>query len=99
MATRDNLLVSAVHGTAWRLAEEQGDIAAAVTEIRRIAGGRNDILAQAARVTAGSWYARPAAHIGHELIVAGLLILAGDGLDYDELERWTRVGYVRATAT
>ena len=32
-----------------------------------------------------------------ELIGAGMLILAGVGrdfpLDYDELERWTRVGY------
>ena len=38
-------------------------------------------------------------HIGHELIAAGMLILAGGGrdlpLDYDELERWTRVGYER----
>jgi hypothetical protein len=34
-----------------------------------------------------------------ELIGAGMLILAGGGrgfpLDYDELERWTRVGYER----
>lgn len=38
-------------------------------------------------------------HIGHELIAAGMLIMAGGGrgfpLDYDELERWTRVGYER----
>src|SRR5215203_6724888 len=42
-----------------------------------------------------SWYASPASHVGHELIAAGMLILAGGGngtpLDYDELERWTRV--------
>ena len=35
----------------------------------------------------------------HELIAAGMLILAagqdGKPLDYDELERWTRVGYER----
>jgi hypothetical protein len=34
-----------------------------------------------------------------ELIGAGMLILAGGGrgfpLDYDELERWTRIGYER----
>jgi hypothetical protein len=39
-------------------------------------------------------------HIGHELIAAGMMILAGGGrglpLDYDELERWTRVGFERA---
>jgi len=33
------------------------------------------------------------------LVAAGMLIMAGSGngkpLDYDELERWTRVGYER----
>jgi hypothetical protein len=37
--------------------------------------------------------------VGHELIAAGMLIMAGEGrglpFDYDELERWTRVGYER----
>ena len=40
-------------------------------------------------ITAGSWYASPAIHVGHELIAAGMLILAGRGagrsLDYVEL--------------
>ena len=48
---------------------------------------------------AGAWYAWPSTHIGHELIAAGMMILAGGGrglpLDYDELERWTRVGFER----
>jgi hypothetical protein len=64
-----------------------------------MANGRNDILAKAAAIEAGSWYASPATDIGHELICAGMLILAGGGngtpLNYDELERWTRVGYER----
>ncbi|HET9562552.1 MAG TPA: hypothetical protein VFP27_15285 [Mycobacterium sp.] len=38
---------------------------------------------------------------GYELIGAAMLILAGGGrgfpLDYDELERWTRVGFERGT--
>lgn len=38
----------------------------------------------------------PSTHVGHELIAAGMLIVAGGRhdtpLDYDELERWTRVG-------
>jgi hypothetical protein len=46
-----------------------------------------------------TWYASPATHVGYELIGAALLIIAGGGrgfpLDYDELERWTRVGYER----
>jgi hypothetical protein len=60
---------------------------------------QNDILAEAAGTTAGSWYASPAAHVGYELIGAAMLILAGGGngvpLNYGELERWTRIGYER----
>jgi hypothetical protein len=41
----------------------------------------------------------PATHVGYELVGAGMLIAAGGGrglpMDYDELERWTRVGYER----
>jgi hypothetical protein len=69
-----------------------------IEELRQIADGRNDILAEAAGITAGSWYASPATHVGYELIGA-----AADSrrrwpripLDYDELERWTRVGFER----
>jgi hypothetical protein len=72
-----------------------------IEELRQIADSRNDILAEAAGITAGSWYASPASHVGYELIGAGMLILAGGGrglpLDYDELERWTRLGYERGT--
>lgn len=43
--------------------------------------------------------AGPSTHVGYELIAAGMLIMAAGGngkpLDYDELERWTRVGYER----
>jgi hypothetical protein len=70
-----------------------------IEELRQIADGRNDILAEAAGITAGSWYAWPSTHIGHELVAAGMLIMAGNGrglpFDYDELERWTRVGFER----
>ena len=55
---------------------------------------RNDILTEAAGFTAGSWYTSPSGHVGHELIAAGMLILAGGGHGvppkYTELERWTR---------
>jgi hypothetical protein len=70
--------------------------------LSQIADGRNDILAEAAGITAGSWYASPATHVGHELIGAGTLIVAGGGrglpMDYDELERWTRIGCERGSA-
>ena len=71
----------------------------AIEELRQIADGRNDIFAEAAGITASSWYASPATQVGYELIGAEMLILARGGrgfpLDYDELERWTRVGYER----
>jgi hypothetical protein len=101
MSTKDQLLYSALHGTAMRYAAERRNLDESIEELRQLADGRNDILAEAAGITAGSWYARPATHVGYELIGAGMLILAGGGrglpLDYDELERWTRVGYERGT--
>ena len=99
MSTKDQLLYSALHGTAMRYAVERHNLDESIEELRQIADGRNDILAEAAGITAGFWYALPSTHIGHELVAAGILILAGNGrgipFDYDELERWTRVGYER----
>jgi hypothetical protein len=70
--------------------------------LRQIADSRNDILAETTGITAGSWYASPATHVGYELIGAGMLILAagdrGLPMDYDELDRWTRIGFERGMA-
>lgn len=52
------------------------------------------IAAEAAGILAGSWYAAPATTSGHQLIAAGLLIIAGP-LDRDQLEHWVQVGYDR----
>jgi hypothetical protein len=52
---------------------------------------------KAAGITAGAWYAWPSAHVGYE-IVSGHVDHGGHDckpLDFDELERWTRVGYER----
>jgi hypothetical protein len=99
MSTKDQLLYTAVHGTAMRYAAERRNLAEAIADLREIAGGRDHVLAEAAGITAGSWYAWPSTHVGHELVAAGMLIMAGghDGkpFDFDELERWTRVGYER----
>jgi hypothetical protein len=99
MSTKDQLLYSALHGTAMRYAAERRNLDESIEELRQIADGRNDILAEAAGLTAGSWYAWPSTHVGYELIGVGMLIVAGNGrglpFDYDELERWTRVGYER----
>ena len=85
-----------------RYAAERRNLDESIEELRQIADSRNDILAEAAGIEAGSWYANPATHVGYELIGAGMLILAGDGrglpMDYDELERWMRIGFERGSA-
>jgi hypothetical protein len=99
MSTSDQLLSVALHGTAMRYAAERLNLAESIDELREMSAGRDDILAEAAGIEAGSWYASPATHAGYELVAAGMLIMAagheGKPLDYDELERWTRVGYER----
>jgi hypothetical protein len=101
MSTQDQLLSVALHGTAMRFAAGRRNLDESIEELRQIADGRNDIQAEAAGITAGYWYASPATHVGYELVAAGILIMAGGGngkpLDYDELERWTRVGFERGT--
>jgi hypothetical protein len=99
MSTKDQLLYSALHGTAMRYAAERRSIDESIEELREIADGHDEVLAEAAGIKAGSWYAWPSTHAGYELVAAGTLIMAGGGngkpLDYDELERWTRVGHER----
>jgi hypothetical protein len=99
MSTPDQLLSVALHGTAMRYAAERRNLAESIAELRKIANGRDDILAEAAGIQAGSWYAWPSTHAGYELVAAGMLIMAaghdGRPLDYEALERWTRVGYER----
>ena len=71
-----------------RYAAERRNLDESIEELRQIADGRNDILAEAAGITAGFWYASPATHVGYELIGAGMLIVAGNHrglpMDYDE---------------
>jgi hypothetical protein len=102
MSITDQLLYSALHGTAMRYAAERRNLAESIAELRVIAGGRDDVLAEVAGIEAGWWYASPATHAGYELVAAGMLIMAGghDGkpLDFGELERWTRIGYERGMA-
>jgi hypothetical protein len=95
MATRDNLLSSVLHGTAWRAVVERRSIEDTLAELRALARGRDDLLAEVAGVTAGSWMAWPEVRVGHELLVAGLLVMAAERLDYDLLASWVQVGYQR----
>jgi hypothetical protein len=54
-------------------AAEKRNLAEAIPELREIVNGHDDVLAEAAGITAGSLYA----HVGHELIAAGMLIAPG----------------------
>jgi hypothetical protein len=53
MSTPDQLLYSALHGTAMRYAAERRNLDESIEELRQIADSRNDILAEAAGITAG----------------------------------------------
>jgi hypothetical protein len=48
MSTKDQLLSVALHGIAMRYAAERRDLAESIAELREMAGGRDDILAEAA---------------------------------------------------
>jgi hypothetical protein len=47
-----------------RYAAARRNLDESIEELRQIADGPNDILAEAAGITAGSWYASPATHVG-----------------------------------
>ena len=59
MSTADQLLYSALHGTAMRYAADKRDFTESIAELRQLAGGRDHVLAEAAGITAGSWYSQP----------------------------------------
>ena len=90
--TPDLRLCVALHGMAWHHASNRQDLAESIAELQQMANGRDDILAEAAGITAGSRHAHPAGHVGTELLVAGRLMMAGGGnwtpLDCRVLERW-----------
>jgi hypothetical protein len=54
MSTKDQLLYSAFHGTALWYAAERRNLDESIQELREIAGGRDDILAEAAGIEAGA---------------------------------------------
>ena len=53
MSTKAQLLHSDVHGTAMRFAAEKRDLAESISELRQIADGHEDVLAEAAGIAAG----------------------------------------------
>ena len=83
MATEDQLLYSTLQSTAMRYAAERRNLQESIEELRRIADGRDEVIAEAAGITAGAWYAWPSTHAGYELVAAGMLIMAAgrDAMD------------------
>ena len=59
-------LYEALHGTAIRYAAEKRNPAESIAELREIANGHDDILAEAAGITPGSSYASPVTCVEHE---------------------------------
>src|SRR5215218_2006371 len=80
-----------------RYAAERRNLDESIEELRQIPDGRNDIFAEAAGITAGSWYARMATHVGYELIGGATLILAG--VAADSRSTMTSWSAARASAT
>ena len=99
MTTGDQLVYSDLHSSALRFAAEQRSLAESIAELHQIAYGHDDVLAEAAGISAGAWYAWPATRPGFELVAAGMLIMAaghdGKPMDFEALERWTRLGFER----
>jgi len=54
MSTKEQLLSVALHGTAMRYAAEKSNLAEAIEELREMAAGRDDVLAEAAGIEAGA---------------------------------------------
>ena len=91
MSTEDETLSSKLHGTALFLAQDQ-IMQPLVGRLTSIAGDRPDLRAEVAGSLAGRWFAAPQDHTGHDLVAAGLTILAG-AIDRHDVARWLRAGY------
>lgn len=95
---QDQLAVARLTGAAWRHAagwEPTGpETAAAVAELREIAGGRRDLLAEVAGLLIG--YYRRTAQEPKARAAAYYCIAAGAGLEL--IPRWIQVGCSRAAA-
>src|SRR5918993_682552 len=97
MSTKDQILSSMLHGEAL-LRAKRPELKPLTAELRELAAGRDDIRAECAGTIAGSWFASPGTHHGHELVAAGLLIMSGP-VDRDLLRQWLRTGYERGKGT
>jgi hypothetical protein len=95
---RDQLMVPRLTGAVWRhaLAREPtaAETVAALRELREIAGGRADLLAEVAGLLIG-YYRRTAEEL--KARVAAYYCMAA-GADLELIPRWIEVGCSRAAA-
>jgi hypothetical protein len=93
MSTNHQVLSSALHGEAL-LRARRAELQPLIDELRELTDGRDDIRVECAGTIAGYWFASPGMGQGHELIAAGLLLLAGPP-DTDLLLWWVSIGFAR----
>jgi hypothetical protein len=93
MSIKDQVLSAALHGEAL-LRARRSELDPLIAELRELTDGRDDIRIECAGTIAGSWFASPGMAQGHELIAAGLLLLAGPP-DNDLLLRCVSIGFAR----
>jgi len=95
---RDVLLIPRLTGAAWRHAPRRepttAETAAAVRELREIAGGRGDLLAEVAGLLIG-YYRRTTEEV-RARAAAYYCMTAGASLE--QIPRWIDVGRARAAA-
>ena len=93
MSTEDQRHASALTGEAL-LAAQSDTFQPLLEHLAAVAEGEDGIRAEVAGNLAGDWFAHPEGRMGHELIAAGLLILAGV-TDRGVVADAARVGYER----
>jgi hypothetical protein len=91
MSTKDQVLSAKLHGEAL-LRAQRPELEPLMADLREIAAGRDGIRVECAGTIPGSWFGSPGTQYGHELIAAGLLLVAGP-VDRDLLKQWVRTGY------
>jgi hypothetical protein len=96
VSTKDEAHASTLTGEALLAAQDES-FQPLLDRLAEVAEGRDDLRAQVAGGLAGTWFARPESHQGHELIAAGLLILAGV-TDRGLVGKAVRVGYERGAS-
>jgi hypothetical protein len=93
MSTADQTHAAALHGEAL-LQAQRPELDALIAHLEALANGHDDTRVEVAGTMAGAWFASPATCLGHELIAAGLLLIAGP-VDGEALLRAVRTGYER----